>query len=103
MNTIRLGKIQSKCRRQQRKGNKKLISKLVKTYQTNFNTELTENEYRLKNLKTEEKELNAEIENNIHMLKIDGIDIGHLQLLLNNLSQLLKNVPPNIKKNLYNL
>ena len=35
------------------------------------------------------------------MLKIDGIDVDHLQLLLNNLSQLLNNVPPNIKKNLY--
>ena len=122
----------------------KLVKRLVKDYQSNFNTELLDLETRLKELKLEENQLDAEIdaeienltklsenklstfikriqkkhdeltekliinqsaqaevENNIHSTKMDGIDFDYLQIIFSNLSKIMKEIPANTIKALY--
>ena len=123
----------------------KLVKRLVKDYQSNFNTELLDLETRLKELKLEENQLEseidaeienltklsenklstfikriqkkhdeltekliinqsaqAEVENNIHSTKMDGIDFDYLHIIFNNLSKIMKEIPANTIKALYN-
>ena len=122
----------------------KLVKKLVKDYQSNFNTELLDLEARLKELKLEEiqyeseidveienltklsenklevflkriqknhdelaekliinQSAQAEVENNIHSTKMDGIDFDYLQIIFSNLSKIMKEIPANTIKALY--
>lgn|GEM_PF-1539880 len=122
----------------------KLVIKLVKDYQSNFNTELLDLEARLKELKLEEiqyeseidveienltklsenklevflkriqknhdelaekliinQSAQAEVENNIHSTKMDGIDFDYLQIIFSNLSKIMKEIPANTIKALY--
>ena len=123
----------------------KLVKKLVKDYQSNFNTELLDLETRLKELKLEENQLEseidseiesltklsenkldtfikrvqqkhddltekltinqtaqAEVENNIHSTKMDEIDFDYLHIIFSNLSNIMKEIPSNTIKALYN-
>ena len=59
----------------------------------------------IKNLQqklTDNQQAQVEIENDLMQNKLEGIDFDHLQLLLENLSELLETIPPINMKSLYN-
>ena len=146
-NTVPAKKLESAVKNQlaELATDKDFIKILVESYQQNYNTDLMEQESRLRELKAEESRINSnidlaiekvlkmkdnklemfrerlqkkednlqqkltdnlqgqvEIENDLMQIKLEGIDFDHLQLLLENLSELLETIPPINMKSLYN-
>ena len=46
--------------------------------------------------------LNKELENKIHLTKMDGIDFDYLHIIFSNLSKIMKEIPSNTRRALYN-
>ena len=67
-----------------------------------FRERLQKKEDNLQQKLTDNLQGQVEIENDLMQIKLEGIDFDHLQLLLENLSELLETIPPINMKSLYN-